>query len=72
LVIKSEDFFENPNETFQKVQIFLELPIVEFEKYRRAYEIRHPPMNENMRNYLKNYFDERNSKLYKLLDKNFN
>ena len=66
------DFFENPNETFQNVQRFLELPIVEFEKYWRAYEIKHPPMSENMRKYLKNHFEEHNSKLYKLLDKDFN
>jgi hypothetical protein len=72
LVIKSEDFFENPNKIFQKIQRFLDLPIVEFQKYWRAYEIKHPHVSNNIRNYLKNYYESHNSKLYKFLDKDFN
>ncbi len=67
LVIKSEDFFENPKIIFEEVQGFLELPIIDLQKYWRAYEIKYSSVSENMKKYLQNYFEPHNSKLYELL-----
>ena len=71
LIIKSEDFFENPKTIFAKVQKFLELPEIELQKYWQAFEIKYPPLRENTRKSLQKYFEPHNFKLYELLNTDF-
>ena len=71
LVIKSEDFFENPKVIYEKVQEFLDLPIIELEKYWHAYEIKYSPITNSMRESLQKYFEPHNSQLYNLLETDF-
>ena len=42
MIIKSEDFFEDPKIVFKQVQEFLDLPNFELERYWRAWEIKYP------------------------------
>jgi len=71
LIIKSEDFYDHPKNIFKRVQDFLDLPNYELRNYKRHWEIKYNPMNDNLRKTLKEYFEHHNSKLYKYLDKNF-
>ena len=71
MVIQSEKFFENPKKIFEEVQGFLGLPVIELQKYWRAYEIKYSSVSENMRKYLQKYFEPHNLKLYELLKTDF-
>lgn len=71
LILKSEDFFNNPKSCFKQVQEFLDLPYFDIGKYSRHFEIKYPPISDNLRNSLIKYFEPHNKKLYKFLNKNF-
>ena len=71
LIMKSEDFFNNPKSCFKQVQEFLDLPYFDIERYNRHFEIKYPPISDNLRNSLIKYFEPHNEKLYKFLNKDF-
>jgi len=72
LIMKSEDFFNNPSTIFKRVLEFLNLPSWEPKKYRK-----HNvgwllgKMNATTRNRLFDYFEPHNQRLYKYLGVNF-
>jgi len=69
MIIKSEDFFDQPKMVFRQVQEFLGLQYFELERYWHAWEIKYPPMDNDLREYLKKYFAPHNQKLYKFLNR---
>lgn len=72
LILKSEDFFRDPNSSFATVLRFLKLPperTYPFKiKKKGAYE---KPMKEETRRRLAAYFEPYNQRLYDLLGLNF-
>lgn len=71
LIIKNEDYFNNPKKIYEQVQDFLDLPYFDLGRYKRYYEIEYQPMNNDLRKYLKEYFEPHNSKLYQYLGRDF-
>jgi hypothetical protein len=81
LVLKSEDFFDNPKETLKTVFSFLDLPEREFEaletrKERKKRDRRNRggyegEMNPATRRHLEEYFEPHNRRLYEYLGKDF-
>lgn len=72
MIIKSEDFFDNPDETYKKVLSFLDLSSHSLPKYK--------PQNTNtvkkrvdsdIKKDLRSYFQSYNEELYELLDRDF-
>jgi len=51
--------------------IHTDLPYFNLGRYKRYYEIEYQPMNNDLRKYLKEYFDPHNSKLYQYLGRDF-
>ncbi len=72
LVIKSEDFYEDPGSIYRQVVKFLGLPAWEPEKYkvfnRGSYQANIP---DDLRKKLVDYFRPYNQKLYELLGRDF-
>jgi hypothetical protein len=72
LILKSEDFFNNPPEVYQRVLTFLRLPdwkLQNFEIFNTGdYEKMDPSIEEKLRA----YFDPLNQELYEYLGTNFN
>jgi len=71
LILKSEDFFNNPKKYFKHVQKFLDLPYFDLVNYNRHFEIQYPPINDNLRKSLAVYFKPHNEKLYEFLNEDF-
>lgn len=71
IILKSEDFFREPQTTFQRVFQFLKLPNWEPENFKKANVGSYPKMNIATRNWLLNYFEPYNNKLYEYLGINF-
>ncbi len=72
LIIKSEDFFENPEKIIQETYQFLGLPeykLTEFPKLNVGY---YPEISNKIKNDLKEYFRPHNQKLEDLLGMQFN
>ncbi len=72
LILKSEDFFENPAKIMKQVFQFLELPEVINKKYHRLNIGSYPPVEEEMRQKLTEFFHSHNQKLEKYLQMKFN
>jgi Sulfotransferase domain len=75
LVLKSEDFFENPHETVKSVLDFLGLPewepVDEELEGGKRNEGRYEEMNPATRRRLEEYFEPYNKRLYEFLGKDF-
>ncbi len=73
LIIKSEDFFENPSVIYNKVLNFLNLPKWELDEYKiwRPINIK-SQLTPSLRKKLIDYFRPHNERLYDFLGKNFN
>jgi hypothetical protein len=72
LVIKSEDFFSNPNNTYQLVLDFLNLPQysnINFEVYNDGKY--NEKMNPETRKKLANFYEPYNQQLYQFLNVNY-
>ena len=74
LILKSEDFFENPAKIMQEVFQFLTLPKVEVksEQYHQFNIGYYPRVDENIRQILTEFFDSHNQKLEEYLQMKFN
>ena len=70
LVIKSEDFFEDPASVFKQTLDFLNLPRFEPSEYRKYNAGHFPPMNSSTRKHLIDYFSPHNQRLYEYLGVN--
>lgn len=71
LIIKSEDFYNNPNKIYNEVLEFLNLPKAKLKNYKITRKGSYDTMNPNTRRKLVEYFRPYNEKLYKLLEKDF-
>lgn len=72
LILRSEELFNNPKNTYQKVLEFLELKKVDLENYKtfRKGNYKKQQMNLETRKKLVEYFQPHNIELYKLLNEN--
>jgi len=71
LILKSEDFFQNPRGVFNKATGFLNLPEWDLEGYRKFTHGKYKPMDARLRKKLVEYFKPHNKKLYKYLSCDF-
>jgi len=72
LIIKSEDLFENPEETYNLVLKFLNLTPYKLKQYKKIYAGQYSKIDQKIRRKLQSFFVPYNKKLYKMIDKNFN
>jgi len=72
LIIKSENFFEDPPKELQKVFSFLNVSPYKLSKYKTYGYHGYNKMNEKTRQYLIEYFKPFNYRLYEYLGINFN
>ncbi len=73
LILKSEDFFENPSIVYNQVLKFLNLPKWELDEYKIWRPAnKKSKLDLNMQKKLIDYFKPHNEKLYKFLGTNFN
>jgi hypothetical protein len=72
MIIKSEDFFQDPSIFYQKVLNFLDLPSWELKIYKNANPREYSsPISENTKDYLNDYFKSYNTSLYDYLGVDF-
>ncbi len=72
LIIKSEDFFENPSKVLKEVFEFLDLPNYNLKQYQNFNIGRYPEMDEKIRKTLREYYKPVNQRLYNYLGQHFN
>ncbi|MED0888970.1 sulfotransferase domain-containing protein [Bacillus mycoides] len=72
LILKSEDFFSNPNFIFQTVLDFLGISPYQLKEYKKENTNNYPNLDINTKNELYNYYDNYNLRLYNYLGTNFN
>lgn len=71
LILQSERFFADPEETLKKVYHFLGLPYHELEQYEQFRKGEYDEMNPKTREKLLAFFKPHNQRVYKLLKENF-
>ncbi|WP_420973484.1 sulfotransferase family protein [Bacillus thuringiensis] len=71
LIIKSEDFFLNPDIVFRDVLTFLNLSPYQLKQYNKENSNNYPELDISTRSELNNYYDGYNLKLYKYLGVDF-
>ena len=71
LIIKSEDFFEQPNKIMNKVFDFLQISIFKQDKFEKFREGNYPSMKPETREKLVEFFKPHNKRLYELLGIDF-
>lgn len=72
LILKSEDFSQNPSTAFKEILEFLNLPDFELLEYKKLHGRSYQKMNPNTRRKLIDFFKPYNEELYSLVNKNFN
>jgi len=72
LVLKSEDFFDDPGSVLRQIAEFLDLPEMEMKKHKKYNHAAYPKMDNALRKQLAGYFEEHNQKLYEFSHRNFN
>ncbi|MEB3343448.1 sulfotransferase domain-containing protein [Okeania sp.] len=72
LILKSEDFFDNPNITLKEVFNFLDLPNYELTHQKQDNELSHQPIDRKTRSILAKYFQPYNQRLEEYLAMKFN
>lgn len=70
LILKTEEFNENPSQIFHQVLNFLDLPIQDV-KYNKINVGKYSQIDPEIKDKLYEYFKPHNQKLYKLLNRNF-
>jgi hypothetical protein len=70
LVLKSEDFYRDPEGTLEQVAEFLDLPPWRLRIYKQHNLARYAPMDESTRDRLVAYFKPHNERLYEFLGVN--
>jgi hypothetical protein len=71
LIIRSEDYFANPETTFRIIFQFLDLQPYAITLTKKHEPSDYPPMKEETRKYLMEYFEPFNQDLYKLTERDF-
>ena len=72
LILKSEDFYANPDQGTTQVLEFLGLPEYHLSKYHQYNTRPYPPISESTRTLLKDYFKPYNQQLEEFLGMRFN
>ena len=72
LILKSEDFNNNPPSILKVVFKFLELPNWRLFEYKKWNKGNYHKMDDKTRNWLINYYKPYNKRLYEFLGRNFN
>ncbi|HXV66512.1 MAG TPA: sulfotransferase domain-containing protein [Nitrosopumilaceae archaeon] len=72
LIIKSEDFFDNPEKITNQVFKFLDLPPFKLKEYQVIRKGNYNNMSPNTQKKLQEYFKLHNERLYQFLGRNFN
>ena len=71
LILKSEDFFSNTNQSMQEVFAFLDLPNIQNHSYQKHNVGNYPPVADNIKNQLGDFFAAHNQRLEEFLQKDF-
>lgn len=72
LIVKSEDLFGNPSATMKQVYRFLDIPDYQMPEYHNYNPGSYPPIPDNLRHRLVEFFRPHNQKLEEYLDMKFN
>ena len=72
LILKSEDFYAGAATTVKQVLEFLDLPEYQLSEYQNANPGSYQPVNESVRDWLRDYFRPYNQQLEEYLSTNFN
>ncbi|MEG4939279.1 tetratricopeptide repeat protein [Microcoleus sp. F4-D5] len=72
LILKSEDFYAGAATTLKQVLEFLDLPEYQLSEYQNANPGSYEPVNESVRDWLRDYFRPYNQQLEEYLNTNFN
>ncbi|RCJ32534.1 hypothetical protein A6769_27770 [Nostoc punctiforme NIES-2108] len=72
LILKSEDLFENPSATMKEVYSFLNLPDYQMRKYPNQNPGSYPPISDNLRRQLVEFFCPYNQQLEEYLGMKLN
>jgi len=71
MIVKSEDFYSDPDEKYNDVLRFLGLPEHHLEEYEVVLKGEYPPMNDETRKQLSDFFKQPNEELYELIGENY-
>ena len=71
LILKSEDFYAGAAGTVQQVLEFLDLPEYQLSEYQNANPGSYPPVNQSIRDWLRDYFRPYNQQLEEYLGRKF-
>lgn len=71
LILRSEDFYDNPPIIFRKVIDFLGLPAYELNEYKKYNKANYQKMEKAIRKRLIDYFAPHNQRLYDILGESF-
>ncbi|MBD0307339.1 MAG: sulfotransferase, partial [Microcoleus sp. T1-bin1] len=72
LILKSEDFYAGAATTVKQVLEFLDLPEYQLSEYQNANPGSYQPVNQSVRDWLRDYFRPYNQQLEEYLSTNFN
>ncbi|MEG3988905.1 tetratricopeptide repeat protein [Microcoleus sp. S28C3] len=72
LILKSEDFYAGAATTVKQVLEFLDLPEYQLSEYQNANPGSYQPVNQSVRDWLRDYFRPYNQQLEEYLNTNFN
>ncbi|MDY7003539.1 MAG: tetratricopeptide repeat protein [Cyanobacteriota bacterium] len=72
LILRSEDFYQNPATIMEKVFNFLDLPKYQLKNYQKLNSGSYPTVPQSIHESLSNYFQPYNQKLEKYLGMKFN
>jgi tetratricopeptide (TPR) repeat protein len=71
LILKSEDFYAGAAATVKQVLEFLDLPEYQLSEYQNANPGSYPPVNQSIRDWLRDYFRPYNQQLEEYLGRKF-
>lgn len=71
LLLSSEDFSRQPNNIMNEIFQFLNLPQYNIEDFTKTNTSKYPPMKEDTRNFLLDYFRPHNERLYEMIGEKF-
>jgi hypothetical protein len=71
LILKSEEFYEEPQKVLDEVCNFLDIPLHNKDNFTARHKASYSPMNPSTRRRLIEYFVPHNRALYQLLGRNF-
>lgn len=72
LILKSEEFYQNPAATLKQIFDYLEVPNYELSNYQKYNAGSYSPISEQMRSQLADFFEPHNQKLADYLGMEFN